>query len=279
VLKIFGSFATLSCQRYFKEPIMSQRHPSYIFGVLFLGVMSLCDAAKAQYPYAPPPAIDYLKPEQIRPDLYGPNGSDPAPRFRRSPDQAPSGGKQQPTPKTNSGVQSPLPANPSPQLRAPLPDLQTGFVLTDNTPIKLRFKETISSKTAQENQVIEFEVAEDVVLKGITVISRGAIAKGIIAEVKRARMLGRRGKINIILKEVQIASGERVALRASTGKGGGLSGGTIALSAVITPLFLLMGGKEAKYKAGTEFAAFIDGDYVLDKAKFSGPAAPMAPKL
>jgi hypothetical protein len=250
----------------------------FSLAIVFWGAADLSQISLAQYwvPMQPPvPRHDTMFPRRNRPNN---NDSDPAPRFRQSPNRAPSGNLQS-TPQTNSGVQYPLPANPSPQLKTPLPNTKIGFILADNTPVKLRFKETITSKTAQENQLIEFEVAEDILVKGITVIPRGAIAKGIIAEVKRARMLGRRGKISIVLKEVQLASGERVALRAITGKGGGLSGGAIALSAIVTPLFLLMGGKEAKYTAGTEFSAFIDGDYALNPAKFSGAAAPMAPKF
>jgi hypothetical protein len=170
--------------------------------------------------------------------------------------------------QSNSSLQKPLPPNSS--LKTPLPSSQSGFVLTSNTPVKLRFKTTISSKTAQENEPIEFEVAENIVVQGVTVIARGSIAKGIIAEVKRAKMLGRKGKLSIILREVQMVSGERVALRAEQKQGGGLSGGAIALSAIVTPFFLFMGGKEAKYPAGTEFTAFVDGDYTLDPSKFVG---------
>jgi hypothetical protein len=61
---------------------MNQRQQFCFFGVLFLGAMSLSGVALAQF--APDPFF-YRKPEQIRPDLYGPNGSDPAPRFRSSP--------------------------------------------------------------------------------------------------------------------------------------------------------------------------------------------------
>lgn len=170
--------------------------------------------------------------------------------------------------QSGSSLQKPLPPISSPSYRTPLSNPASGFILTDNTPIKLKFKETISSKTAEENRPIEFEVAEDIVVKGVIVIAKGATAKGIISEVKRAKMLGRKGKISIVLKEVALVSGERISLRSSQSQGGGLSAGTIALSAVITPFFLLMGGKEAKYTAGTEFSAFVDGDYALDPTKF-----------
>jgi hypothetical protein len=170
--------------------------------------------------------------------------------------------------QTGSSLQKPLPPVSSPSYKTPLSNPASDFILTDNTPIKLKFKETISSKTAEENRPIEFEVAEDIVVKGVIVIAKGTTAKGMISEVKRAKMLGRKGKISIILKEVALVSGERISLRSSQSQGGGLSAGTIALSAVITPFFLLMGGKEAKYTAGTEFSAFVDGDYALDPTKF-----------
>jgi hypothetical protein len=171
--------------------------------------------------------------------------------------------------RAQSSPRAPLPPSPTSQYKTPLSNPLAGFILTDNTPVKLKFKETITSKTAQENQPIEFEVADDVVVQGVTVIARGTSAKGIISEVKKARMLGRKGKISIVLKEVPLVSGERVSLRSNQTQGGGLSAGTIALSAIVTPFFLFMGGKEAKYPAGTEFSAFVDGDYSLNRSKFT----------
>jgi hypothetical protein len=171
--------------------------------------------------------------------------------------------------RAQSSLRTPLPPSPTSQYKTPLSNPLAGFILTDNTPVKLKFKETITSKTAQENQPIEFEVADDVVVQGVIVIARGTSAKGIISEVKKARMLGRKGKISIVLKEVPLVSGERVTLRSNQTQGGGLSAGTIALSAIVTPFFLFMGGKEAKYPAGTEFSAFVDGDYSLNRSKFT----------
>jgi hypothetical protein len=102
--------------------------------------------------------------------------------------------------QSGSSLQKPLPPIYSPSYKTPLANPKSGFILPDNTTIKLKFKETISSKTAEENRPIEFDVAEDIVVQGVTVIARGTTAKGMIAEVKRAKMLGRKGKISIILK-------------------------------------------------------------------------------
>jgi hypothetical protein len=83
---------------------MNKHYKCYGVGVLLLGVMSLCDVAQAQYA---PPAIDYLKPEQIRPDLYGPNGSDPAPQFRSPSQSSPPTSQSTPEPIDQSSINAP----------------------------------------------------------------------------------------------------------------------------------------------------------------------------
>lgn len=162
--------------------------------------------------------------------------------------------------------QKPLPPEVPPASQ-PLPPLTFG--LADGTPIKLKFKEPLSSKTAKTSDPVNFEVIEAVIVGGKVVIEKGALAKGVVAEAKKARMLGRKGKLDIEIKEVTLASGERVSLRGNQESGGGLSATSIALSAVLTPLFLLMSGKNINIEAGTEFVAFVNGAYELDPAKFT----------
>ncbi|KAM3098362.1 hypothetical protein ACKFKF_17550 [Phormidesmis sp. 146-12] len=165
------------------------------------------------------------------------------------------------------------------QTRQPLPPASATpaltFGLADGTPIKLKFKQTVSSKNAEKNDPIEFEVAEDVIISNAVVIAKGASAKGVVTDVKRSGMLGRKGKLEIAIKEVTLVSGERVALRGSKEGGGGTSGGIIAVAAIINPLALLFKGKNMTYEAGTEVGAFVDGDFALDRNKFS--ASPRRP--
>lgn len=169
-----------------------------------------------------------------------------------------------PAMQISQAVQKPLP--PESTTKTPTPAL--GFGLADGTSVKLKFKQTISSKTAQKDDPIEFEVAENVLVGNAIVIAKGAAAKGVVTNVKRAGMLGRKGKLEIAVKEVTLTTGERVALRASKEGGGGNSGGVIALAAVINPLFLLMKGKNTTYEVGTEVPAFVDGNFALDRSKF-----------
>lgn len=176
-----------------------------------------------------------------------------------------------PAPQPDQFYQKPLPKTQLSQTyQKPLPPVgQPGvFGLTDGTPVKLKTKEDLSSKTAKTNDPIELEVAEAVKVGNIVVIPEGAVAKGVVIEAKRGKMLGRKGKLSIAVNEVTLATGERVALRASKASGGGLSAGVIAASVILTPIFLLLGGSNVTYKAGTEVEAFINGNYALEPAKF-----------
>lgn len=179
--------------------------------------------------------------------------------------QAPVMASAKPIIQVSQAVQKPLPPN----YASPTPGLSGVFGLEDGTPVQVKFRQTISSKTARENDPIDFEVAEDVFVGNTLVIAKRAIAKGIVVRARRSRMLGRRGKLDIALREVTLVSGERVPVRADQKGGGGTSGGIIALAAIINPLALLFKGKNITYEAGTAVQAFVDGNFALDQKKFT----------
>lgn len=166
---------------------------------------------------------------------------------------------------TTQNTKQPLPPSSAP-IKTPMPAM--AFGLTDGTPIKLKFKQAVSSKTAQKDDPIEFEVAEDVKVGNTIVIAKGAIAKGVVTNVRRSGMLGRKGKLEIAIQEVTLVNGERVSLRGNQQAGGGNAGGILAVAAVINPLALLFKGKNVTYEVGTETSAFVDGNFALDRSKF-----------
>lgn len=180
---------------------------------------------------------------------------------------APAIGIPKNTVQVSQNTQKPLPPAASSTTKKPLPTMQFG--LADGTPVKLKFKQAVSSKTANANDPVEFEVLENVKVGNAVVIAKGATAKGVVASVQRSGMLGRKGKLEIAVKEVELVTGERVTLRASQATGGGTAGGIIAVAALINPLALLFKGKNVTYEAGTEVQAFVDGNFELEPAKFS----------
>jgi hypothetical protein len=142
------------------------------------------------------------------------------------------------------------------------------FELESGTSVRLRFTEAISSKTAQRDQPVFFQVAEDVFVNGKLVIAEGAKAKGYVREVQKSGMLGKKGKLDIALRQVVLTSGEKVKLRASRSEGGDVSGGVIAVAAIINPLLLLIKGKNISYDEGIEFDAYVAEDYDLNPGDF-----------
>lgn len=168
-----------------------------------------------------------------------------------------------------------------------------GFHLQDGTPVKLRFTRALSSKDAKAGDRVELEAAEEVKVRGVVVIQRGGVASAAVTKSERRKRLGRGGKLNLMIYNVLLTSGETAPLRAvKDTQGGGHVGamtgaivGTTVLFFPAAPLFLLIRGKDSTIPKGTEITAYINGDILLDPAKFGNspegktdpPLAPPAP--
>src|ERR1700679_718241 len=167
---------------------------------------------------------------------------------------------------------------------APIPVKQPlAFGLEDATPVRLKLNRTISSADAHVNDTVDFEVLEQVTVKGDIVIPRGGLAWGTVTEAEPKRRMARAGKLNVNIDSVRLASGEKIPLRAVKDvKGGGhvgaMTGAMVATAIVFfpaAPLFLFMKGKDITIPQGTEITAYTTGDIPLDMARFG--AAPPEP--
>jgi len=155
------------------------------------------------------------------------------------------------------------------------------FVLEADTPVKLVLGETISSADEHVGNLVNFEVVEDVTVNNVVVIPRGSNAWATVTVAEPKKRMGRGGKLDINIDKVRLADGEKVLLRAvKGGKGGGhqgaMVGAMVATSLVVwpaAPFFLFMHGKDISIPKGTQITAFIEGDAVLDPAKFT-PGTP-----
>lgn len=151
-----------------------------------------------------------------------------------------------------------------------------GFGLEDGTPVKLRTARNISSADAHTGDTVDFEVLEDVFVKGALVIPKNGIAWGTVTEAEPKKRMARGGKLNVNIDSVRLVNGEKVPLRAvREAKGGGhtgaMTGGMVATAIVFfpaAPFFLFMHGKDITIPKGTEITAYINGDTRLDEAKF-----------
>lgn len=152
------------------------------------------------------------------------------------------------------------------------------FGLAEDTPIRLRLNRNLSSGTEKVNDKVDFSVVEDVKIGDVVVIPQGATAIATVTEAKAKGRMGRSGKLNMNIDYVQLASGDKVALRATKGGNGGnhvgaMTGAIVATSIIFfpaAPFFLFMKGKNINIPKGTEITAYVAADTSLDPAKFTG---------
>lgn len=135
--------------------------------------------------------------------------------------------------------------------------------LKEGTEVKLKLAESLSSKTAAEGDAVNLELAEDLKAGDVVVAKAGAMAVGEVTRAKKAGRVGKPGELNIRLNYLKVGD-NRVRLRGSKGKEGqGKEGTAIALTVVVSPLFLLKHGKQAEIKQGTLVTGYVDMDINL----------------
>jgi hypothetical protein len=148
------------------------------------------------------------------------------------------------------------------------------LVIPDHTPVKLRLAQTISSAHARSGERLDFIVAKDVTVGGLTIIRAGAVARGSVFEVRSKHFLGIGGKVAIKLHSVALITGEKVRLCAYKEVKGRSHWVRMTLGMAVTslfympaaPVFLLSRGDDSNVLKGTEVTAYIDGDSSVPSA-------------
>jgi len=144
--------------------------------------------------------------------------------------------------------------------RAPAAEV---YLHKEGTEVALKFAQDVSSKTAAEDDRVNFELAEDVKVGDVTVAKAGAKAVGTVTHVKKAGMMGKGGELNVRLDYVKIGD-SRIRLRANKGKAGEDKTGTaVVLTVLFGPIGLIKHGKNVEVKSGAPLKAFVDEDVKL----------------
>ena len=133
--------------------------------------------------------------------------------------------------------------------------------IPDATALRLSLSEPLSSATNEVDDPVRFEVTEDVKVGSFVAVPKGATAVGHVVEVDPKRRLGRAGKLNFTIDHVKAVDGTNVRLRASSMRKGDDKTGTVIVGTVLlSPLFLIMRGKDVNIAKGTAVVAYVDGD-------------------
>jgi hypothetical protein len=194
-------------------------------------------------------------------------------------------GKGLPCPTTDSGTVRLRDAvffpDPGGEVSPVIPSIRReALIVPESTPVRLRLTRNLSSAHAREDDIIHFEVLEDVSVRNqigdFIVVKRGASALGTITDAGPKRSMGRAGKVQVTIDSVRLANGDKIALRAT--KDGdrhghlGLIVGLMVPTAFVdlpaAPLWLFMHGKESVIKDGFDMTAYTDGVANLNSLDF-----------
>ena len=138
-----------------------------------------------------------------------------------------------------------------------------GCLIREGAEVPLKFASDLSSKTAVENDPVEFVLDDDVKVGQTVVVAKGSHAKAIVSHAHRAGMMGKGGELNIQLEYLAVAD-NHVRLRGTKGREGDSKvGATVALTVLFGPIGLIKHGKEVQIPAGTPLTAYVEQDIWL----------------
>jgi hypothetical protein len=140
--------------------------------------------------------------------------------------------------------------------------------VVDGTEIEIALTNNVSGQEANVGDLVDFTVLRPIQLNGVTIFEKGASARGRITTAKKSGRWGKAGKLEWAMQDVQAVDGSRVPARFTKRLIGDSSGGTVAVAAVATAVFLgpvallwgLKKGKAAIIPAGNRYTAFVQGD-------------------
>jgi hypothetical protein len=142
-----------------------------------------------------------------------------------------------------------------------------GCLLKEGTEVPLKFANSISSKTANEGDPVEFVLDDDLKAGDSIVVSRGAHALATVTTAKKAGMMGRPGDLAVQIQYLVVGS-NRVHIRGTKGReGDSKTGAAVALTVLFGPIGLIKHGKNVEIPAGSPLTAYVDQDIWLAPMK------------
>lgn len=143
------------------------------------------------------------------------------------------------------------------------------IVLLSGSPIQLALVNTLASNKSSVDDKVEYVVTEEVKAEnGALLIRKGARGTGKITLAKKAKMFGKKGKLEFTLEEVEAVDGTIVPLRSdvkASGKGRGVA--VVTVTVLVSVLGVFIKGKNVTVPQGTVVSAYVDSDTVIAPSK------------
>jgi hypothetical protein len=160
------------------------------------------------------------------------------------------------------------PARVAAEVRSAAP--RNEIILPRQTPVHLKLSRTLSSATAHVGEEVTFEVTQDVIVGGVTVIAKGAPAVGAVTEAEPKKRMGKAGKLNVGVTSVVLANNEKISLRSF-----GANQSVDQKSGMTVPL---LHGKDVTLSKDTEITAYVDDDVHLKVSNFAAAQSSPSPQ-
>ena len=139
------------------------------------------------------------------------------------------------------------------------------ITLKEGTEIEIKLIEELNSQNARVGDPVRLRVNEDVYCQNTLIIREGTKVKASVTVAEKRGMLGKAGKVDFSLNSVSAINNREIPLRAvKNNEGKNRQVGVIAGTLLLSPLFLLMKGKDVTIDSGKTFIAFVDDDIQLE---------------
>jgi hypothetical protein len=137
--------------------------------------------------------------------------------------------------------------------------LTVPVTVPDGTEFTAQTLDFLSSQTATVGEEVKLEVDHNVLVDGAIAIAAGTPVRGTVATVTKAGRMGKSGNISIRVESTAAVDQQKVKLRATKGQvADEATGSTIALTLIVSPLFLLRKGNDVAYQPGTKITVYTD---------------------
>ena len=139
--------------------------------------------------------------------------------------------------------------------------------IPNGTSVEVAVSSDVLPNGLQEGSIVEMSVAQDVVIGGVTVVARGAEARGRVMAVRHAG-LGSAGEVVWFMQDVQAASGDRIPANFAPTQDAKISVGDFAGYPFFMSEFRKNGPAIAA--SGDHFTAVVSGNFEVRVPQSSG---------
>lgn len=118
-------------------------------------------------------------------------------------------------------------------------------ILKAGTMIPMSLAHDVHGQSVHVGQMISFKVLNDIVVDGKTVVEAGAMAQGVVSHVKKARMMGLPGELEVAVRSVTAVDGTVIPLSNENlySEGSNRLAAAVVVTIIVLFGFCIKGGK------------------------------------